>query len=1248
MKPIKGLHTDSSPIDQPDGTVRFAKNIIDGGVLNALENEIGTVSLTTIPSLAGAGTTYIIGVIPTGGSAVLFLTNDTNSEIGVWQSNTYTSIYNDTELNFSTSNPIEGEYRINVNNQRIVSWIENGNTPRILNVDDIASVNSVADLDIFRDITNPSVTATINDTGGSLPTAAYIPITRYEGDDGSVSPWFVHDKTVYISDDASSLPFNEMDGADAGTTSNKSISLIFLGCDTRFETLAVGYIKVQGQVVTVHKVTEKPLASTTTVVVTGGEQVEEISLDEVLTSPSTYRIAKAITQVKGQLVLGNLTSEGVPDLQPYALGIEVNYTHTLVNVISNTSSSKDRYPQSFMPGEVYAFYLGVELLSGAWVFYHIPGRQAQAGETSSLSLSGLSYKKYQVEDTSNNGSASTNMGFWENEGEVYPNDTAYNGTSLGYEDLRAQSVRHHRFPSIRQVIAQHYSSDVSVGITHLPRLGISVSNVQIPSSVQSKIKRWKIFFAKKSQTDSVVLGSDLMQVSLSTDSDSTLRWTTGGNWEAEGEVSFSGSTSSFSPLRPLRYDVIHSHCLDFLYDHANANPVLAWFEYKLRRTNINTPWSGFRSSGGMFTRNNTVTATASAVIDYTVPTYSIRTNASSETIRRINNFKFLPYNSIDGTRSNINAEGNFMGEVQGSTTEISSGLLYNKCLTNPSAEADTNFLQGGTADEPTYNGLEDTWFMMYGRILSDVHSPFTSQDIIPTEQYATSSATLLNNIDGGDTFLCYMSYAAFGPLGEDYANGEYTGIRTWKAYIGYSRNNWNFRHEESGNIYTKYHGKTDVRELYTPFATVSIITATLLNISEADPNQLRYNPDYSTSNTFFSPLIFTPDLVNETQFSTTIIWSPTQGEETQEVSWRTFPSGNRWTMPKNRGQIINLQGVGNRDIIIHHERALFKTRTDTTISAEDGENIFLKSSDFFSVPPEEIVTSEEGYAGTLHKFSCKMTKKGYFFVDATQNKVFLYSGDKLNEISAIGMRDFFRDNLTNEVDNPFLGTGYTVVYDEQYERIILSKRAALAQFTLSYNAIDNRWVSFHSYKPNYMFRTYSNLPFLIDDLTIYSLGNGLRTRYFDDLTPNPSIVEVVFTSPETVVFDGAEWRAELFSSGTLITNQTANYITISTNDQTTSRTSVRLPSSIASKTANARLVHNKAMFNGCRDVSTNPGFFLGLDDDYSIDPIKINSGVGWFNKRKIIDKFAICRLEYVNSDQFLLYEITPIINRHER
>ena len=116
------------------------------------------------------------------------------------------------------------------------------------------------------------------------------------------------------------------------------------------------------------------------------------------------------------------------------MNITVNYNVSLVDVMTNFNNHKDSLALSLMPGDVYALYLEVELNNGNRVYYHIPGRAAVSNERDIVTQDGLTYTRFQVEDTSNYGGASNNLGFWENANETYPNNAVYGslaGQKLG-------------------------------------------------------------------------------------------------------------------------------------------------------------------------------------------------------------------------------------------------------------------------------------------------------------------------------------------------------------------------------------------------------------------------------------------------------------------------------------------------------------------------------------------------------------------------------------------------------------------------------------------------------------------------------------------------------------------------------------------------------------------------------------------------------------------------------------------------
>lgn len=1247
MKLDRGMFSDSTENDQVQGSYRFAKNIVDSNILNVKENEDGFLELALIVPYT------IIGIIPVERDFVIFSTDNVNSEIGLATntdslSYTYSTLYNNPDLAFSTDHPIQGEFRREVSNNRVVVWFDTVTPPRILNIDNLVGINDVEDLSLFQRAISPIVlTGQVQNNGGALTTGAIIPITRYKNKDGSSTNWYVHDKVYSIIDESTAANFEQIDGALGGVTTNKSLVLSLVESDTRFDTITVGYIKSTNNIITAYRLYDSANASALELSITGTETSVQISIDEVLTTTTSYNNIKAMTQLSGRLFLANTTSDPLPDLQAVACGVKVNYVTDLINVISNTNSHKSNLSPSLMPGEVYALYLGVELNQGGYAYFHIPGRPSVGTEKSTVTNENMTYKRFQVEDTANAVGATTNMGYWENSNEQYPNNVSFNGSITG-QDLRNTPVRHHRIPTLNKIRSQYYSSDITLGITTLPRVRLNVTEVNIPPALQSKIRRWKIFFAKKTTTNSLVIGSDLLQFGVGAEEDPNIRWGTGGNWGVDAKTSGDDSWRNFN--KPST-DTIRGHALDFLLDIESATPTYAWFFYKLRRSNINVQYTGFRSTGVMLTNTGSnATRQMSGVIDYTVPVQTVR--SGSGFIKSLSNFKYLNPNSLSGKFKTQYTEGVFVADINNSSTSFSSMNL----------DLVVRTMSGGRgAEDPPFGGsaiaAEDTMYMQYYRLLTNIHSSAFSQDVIPLEGYAAPNLSSLNLITGGDTYLCYMSYLAAAPNNSnpdsDPIDSYEAGIRFWKAYIGYSKNNLNYRHETPGDISTIYYPKTDPRTLWLPNITDGAAGQHLITFTLQDGiNNIQYNQDYSTQNEFVVGVIANPDIIVETEFPTTIIYTPVQNEETKEFSWRTFLSGDRYVMPRNKGEIINLEGYRNNELLIHHRYSLFKTRTDAKAGVT-GSDIFYKSANLFDLPPEELIIGTSGYGGTRNRFACSLNKMGYFFPDDLQGKVFHYDGQGLKEISSNGQRNFFRDFMLipENTDNTFTDNGYIIQYDEKINRILVTKKTINNKsWTTSYNPAKNYWISYHDFIPDYMFTTITgallaikgNIFFLMNPATQeLQVINTTKGVYFDS-TINSSYIDIIHNEDPLMdkEIKGVAWVTEVYPqeivdgqlSQTLDYTSTCTHLTLKTAQHSTGRiTLINQVDYNALYSANIRNLNRTWFFNDIRDIAIQTGFTLGFYNNYDLDLTKLNINTPWYEKRRFMDKYVNCRYEFDNQ-----------------
>jgi len=1226
MKLTKGLFSDSVLQDTPPGSYPFAKNIISGNVIGSRENEDGFIEVGLLAPYT------VIGILPVGKDFVVFSTNNTQSEIGKvvrsGETLTYSTVYTNTALNFNTNYPIiDGEYRIDVNNQRTIVWTDNYNVPRILNIDDTSGITSIEDLNIFRDVTNPTLSSsTINDTGGALKTGSIALFTRYKNSDGSITDWFVHDHMFYINDDPKSGTFESNDGSVGGIITNKSITVSLTGCDTRYDTLEVGYIATNNNITTAASILKLTNASNITFTITGNESSTTITLDEILVATTSYNTAKTLTQLAGRIFLGNLTSEPFPDLQLAATNISLTWSSTSVNIRDTINNHKNNLPPTLIPGEVYAFYLGVELNKGGWRAYHIPGRAPSGTDRDTVTNYGLTYKRYQVEDTI----TGSNLGYWENIGETYPN----NPTKYGA--LANQPVRHHRMPTLKWLGENTYASAPGFGVSYLAALSVTANNVIIPPSVQSKIKRWKIFYAKKDTSNSLVLGNDLLQYAAIPNDSTSIRWSSGGNWRLNAFGTNNTNDWVGMDQNPVDTSVFRGHNLNYLYEKTLPAPSYIEFSYRLYKGGLRTVHTGFQSGSGFlsFTGKDGVSSTG-RVIDYSAYFNTLRENDPGGR-SKVSEYFYLPQNSQVGNYKSARCEGSFIGK-----------------LTNPNTNRDpTAQLRTAASGDrnPVEFSTEGEWstLVTYYNLLSSVHTSFTNQILIPLEGYS-SPTTTSGNFVGGNGFMCLLSYTTIAPVNAnpDITVGETPGslIVIWRSYAGYSTKNFNYRYQTPGDISSYYFPKTDVRTLFNPPIQSSVITTTSLLKYTDQVNKIEYNTDYNVLNEYLNPVIYSVDLVEETSFPNTIIYTPVQSEESKATSWRSFLSGDRYVTAKNKGQIINLQGLNNRQLLIHTESSLFRTRTDIQVSTQqDSENVFFKSASLFDLPPEEVLPVSSGYAGTQHNQSCILTKAGYFFLDNNQGKVFLYSGE-LQEISSNGLRNFFRDFMqAPNVDNAFTQTGYTAGYDERNNRLLVSKKNGSQSWTISYDPQQQTWISYHDYVPDHMFTTVDNVLYSIKSNKFYihnlQSNNTVKGKFYD-ATPYSSYIDIPFneSAQSDKLFTSVNWLTEMYPNtyttgqpnSTLSYSNTFTHITLRGLDHCSGRIAL-VPNTAFGNlyTANIRNLNRTWYFNDIRDVALQTGFTLGFYNDFLLDGTKLDINSAWYNRRRFIDKLVICRLEYDN------------------
>lgn len=310
-------------------------------------------------------------------------------------------------------------------------------------------------------------------------------------------------------------------------------------------------------------------------------------------------------------------------------------------------------------------------------------------------------------------------------------------------------------------------------------------------------------------------------------------------------------------------------------------------------------------------------------------------------------------------------------------------------------------------------------------------------------------------------------------------------------------------------------------------------------------NRYYYNSDYSNERDVkqYSGLDILYDYCKECQekFPRRITYSEPGYQEEKIDNYRIFLPLSYRDIPPNTGEITNLF-VTYDQLFAHTERSLFQIYTKAQNLQTDLSTLYIGTGEFFSIPPKEQINTDYAYGGSIEKFATIVTEFGAFYVDSETSRIFQLgisqNGVQLQEISAIGLRNFFEEdglkvnikeylksNLTESEYNKisaFLDThtGIISTYDPRHKRLIITKKEYKfiggniseiilpdnsinfsnpllfedLSWTMSFSMLSNSWISWHSYKPSFYMNDGNDF-YSASKVNIVETGQNPTTTY---------------------------------------------------------------------------------------------------------------------------------------------------------
>jgi hypothetical protein len=1005
MKPIKGLHLDSRPEDQPEGSYPFGMNGLQFDLKGAVLNEPGFKKLSHSIPLGYS----INGLIPTDTNEVIvFFTDNTNSCIRLVNvlNDVVTFDFSDQvktyKLGFKADNYITGTTQRNYLGELVCAFTDKVTFPKYLNFAK-PSTDYLKDWNLFPECKFPTLTKTL-EVGGYTKVGSYFFAVRYWKQDGTRTSFSGVSSGVAITSEDNDL------------YSDTAIRLTITNQDLAYDFLEVAIISRVSGVTTAGLLKKIPiLPGTSTVNFTGEEVLEDVSLEEILVPQPSYDRVGSIAQLNDALYLAKLEkTNAVLDMQPYANMVKLLFKSELIDVENCPDEHKAGIKKSLMHQEVYAAYIQYELAEGKTsISYTIPGPAPDPADllSSSVALAGgFAAPAYKVEDcihTFSSTSLSGIPGTYLNDTEVYPIDDNFDSTAVGGDDLRNQPVRHHKMPSLKWCKENLYSTEADYGTKKLDLLGLQAFNIVIPPKYQDVIVGYRILLAKRTTQNMTVIGESILlhasnlANSFNVPIDPTTMYSSGHNWKITGY---------YPDQNSFRF-----HAFDILFNRPGIKPAYIAAQYKL-----DTPVTPKYLSWSYPTAGNPLDSYGNCVnmVDNTT---GVSSNSPANNLRSITESKYLENNVTVGNYTNQYLEKVFAGRLGGSQIPLG--------ITAQDLSGQGDFSVGSTAQ---------SYLTTLCDLKTNVYENFYNQELFALGDPVPITSNPV--FWGGDIFLCAYTFHTYGVMdtawASPYSNSvnsadpDMRGRRVINRVICETVANLYARFEIPGNIYSKWHPHNPVPNF--GFSSNWDLVYPVKYSGYTDPNQFGYTKGSEAINDLISDDIYNPYREYQTKFPYRIQRGG-KLSRTNNRSWKTFLALDYYDMQKNMGFIEHLEGMDDR-LLIHCENALFITQDKTKL--ETGVlSVTLGTGDIFQFEPQEVASSKLGYAGTQNDLACIRTPIGYVFPDAKQGELYLYKGKELKLLNE-GLNRFLREYLKVFGKNPYTGNGITLGWDQKYKRIL--------------------------------------------------------------------------------------------------------------------------------------------------------------------------------------------------------------------
>ena len=1253
MNDFKGLSRDTAIVKMPEQMWYFARNILLTAKFLSITNEKGNEYGYEIPGV-------VMGYIVSNEDIVYFSIDKEFSCIGYvnFYKQTYTPVIRTKNPNFkfNLNSPIEGVYIYNYKKELIIVFSDgtnlNSSSPKLINL-----ITPQVRLSSTKEFVKPD-----DYTMFELFNYTELPSTTIKYESGSLNAEVVHISFCYVFEDNTDGLFSPiLDTAypnfKGDNIKKRNVKIILSNLSSKFNKIKLAFIikKEAGDFAYTTPALTINADNYLEYILSSEEDLTVVTPDEIVIQPERFTKIKTITKTANQIEVANVEQRKRLDFQIYAN--EITLRLALINTLEEQETLKS--DPLLLPDEVYAFSIVPIFLDGTkGDACHIPGKAPLAGERTLMSdvdlgFYGLDIPKFQNKNYkrfhfTNSGTVDVNgfatFGYWENE-NVYPNKPDYDSSVIGGTDLRGTPIRYHRIPApdVIPPLINGNPTDFKVKVEDtikenlgfVPRFNIAVNNFNavVPPAIRAELQGYEIVFEKRARGGTYIESNGILYKAI-VKFDQTVEY----KIEEEGATS-TGNVKSKALYND--FSVCNFLSVETAASRVTINADIVKLYYPIKQglpimDNKEAFWVNFASES-------------------VAPTFGIAYGK----IASIEEAKYLLANNI--------ASDNRFGEEKLELTLKQKNGVNNNFVPLASGNPNNNFISAAliTLNKNIYNLETNNDFISLGIILFDKENEKLSKgDVFANNvvRKLISTKTEAELLTGTNLsihkFYNYYMYNMFSPLSNHYIVNGKAGA---KQSIFEDMPGWG---EFLNKGYHRSWKTSNVNDLNS-FDYSTSVKSNKIN---------SYFNDYVST----LPPALTENYINYFPYRVYKGLS-IPNESLQTKNLRFFPTNSYYDMRSDRGEIVAIRGY-NRGLYIQQRFSLFETTIADKLNAT-AEETYLGSSELFDRIPDEILYNDNiGYIGCNSQFACTIFRDGYVTIDEEQGKIFVVNKE-MSEVSQQNMRNYFRktlplgnhytkSDLLNKkikVDNPFVSIGYLVGFDEENNRLIITKKyyepkentidltfdgefykdsiGKLIDFkntnyfedksqSFSFALDSKSWVAEHDYFPN---------GFLYNNKGIFSVYNTIdgnaKIYKHNSENVNPgnfygvqyeSYVDLVFNSRLDLSkqYQAVQWVSESVKvdENRILQFKTIDKIMIYNDHQCSGYTKVGGTSLETSRDAEGLW-----QFNEFRDMMKSPDKKVVDNNGYLISD-NIATTKQWFNKGMFIGNYIIVRMVWENKE----------------